>query len=130
MSTDKQYQYLEPRPCSLYRQPFLKGTRVRVEIPYGRIHTVIDEIEGEIPGDSPEQLAADFRVPVEAILEAIDYCEKHWEVILADHAREERLVEATGMNHPDYKFNPKKYHKLLTPQEWSRIFDDEDLPGR
>src|SRR5437762_683048 len=125
MSTEKQYQHLEARPCSLYRQPFLKGTRVRVEIPYGRTHAVPDEIEGEIPADSPEEIAADFRVPVEAILEAIDYCEKNWDVIMADHAREERLAEASGMNHPDYKYDPKKYFKHLTAQEISRIINED-----
>ena len=65
-----------------------------------------------------------------AVREAIEYCKAHWDVVLKDHANEERLSEATGMNHPDYKYNPKKYYKPLTPQERAAIFNDESLPGR
>src|SRR5262249_37577955 len=108
------------------RQPFIKGTRIRVEIPYGRTMPGGDPEE---PGQPPEQVAADLRIPLEAVFEAIDYCQKPWDVVCADHAREERLMEATGMNHPDYQYNPGAYYKILTPQERSRIINDEDLPG-
>jgi uncharacterized protein (DUF433 family) len=128
MSLEPEYKYLEERPGSLYRQPYIKGTRIRVEILPGLTRTVIDEEDGEVPGQSPEELAAAFHVPVEAVYEAIDYCAKHWDVVCADHASEERLIEASGMNHPDYKSDPKKYYKLLTPQELARIYR-EDLPG-
>jgi uncharacterized protein (DUF433 family) len=127
MSEEQTYQYLERRPGSLYQQPYIKGTRIRAEILYG--HTIAKEDEeGNEEGQTPEQLAADFNLPVEAVREAIDWCQHHWDVVVADHAREERLMEASGMNHPDYKYNPKKYYKILTPQEWSRIINDEDLP--
>lgn len=129
MSTEKEYKYLETRPGSLYRQPFIKGTRIRAEIPYGNTVAKVDE-EGEEPGQTPEQVAADFRIPVEAVLEAIEWCKAHWDVVIADHAREDRLMEASGMNHPDYKYNPKKYYRILTPEEWRCILDDEPLPGR
>lgn len=128
MSTLDNYQYLEHRPGSLYRQPFIKGTRIRVEIPYGWTIAKEDE-EGVEEGRTPEQVAADFNLPLEAVLEAIDYCGKHWDVVVADHAREERLMEASGMNHPDYKYNPKKYYKLLSPQEMARLDQDDSLPG-
>ena len=49
--------------------------------------------------------------------------------IALDHAREERIAEATGMNHPDYKYNPGSHYKSLTPEERARIIDDEPLPG-
>lgn len=70
-----QYQHLETRQGSLYRQPFIKGTRIRVEIPYVRTVTAIDEVEGEIPGETPAEIAADFHIPMAAVLEAIDYAE-------------------------------------------------------
>ena len=130
MDVEKKYQYLEQRQGSLYRQPFIKGTRIRVEIPYVRTVDGEDEVEGHIPGDSPEEVATDLNIPLEAVFEAIDYCQKHWDVVVADHAREDRLMEASGMNHPDYKYNPKKYYKLLTPEEWVQIINDEDLPRR
>jgi uncharacterized protein (DUF433 family) len=111
----------------LYRQPFLKGTRIRAEIAYFRTLSAVDEVEGVIEGDSPEEIAEDFRVPVEAVREAIAYCQNHWDVVLADHAREDRLIETTGMSHPDYKYNPKKHYKLISEKERARILNDEDL---
>jgi uncharacterized protein (DUF433 family) len=129
MSTNHEYRYLEPRPGSFYLQPFIKGTRIRVEIPYGYTMDAEDEVEGLIPGYTPEYVADFLHIPVEAVHEAIDYCKNHWDVVIADHAREERLIEASGMNHPDYYSNPKKYSKILTVDEWSKITDDETLPG-
>jgi uncharacterized protein (DUF433 family) len=125
MSTeDKDYEYLEgPRP-GLYRQLWIKRTRIRAEILY---YAYIHQDEEDY--QTIERLAEDYRLPVEAVRECIDYCTKHLDVILADHAREDRLMEASGMNHPDYKYNPKKYYKILTPEEWSLIIDDEALPG-
>ena len=130
MSTQRAWKNLEPRPCSCYRQLFVKGRRIRAEILYAATFDVQDEEEGLIRGRTPEEIAADYDLPVEAVREAIEYCKEHWDVVLKDHDREERLSEATGMNHPDYKYNPKKYYKPLTPQERAAIFNDEPLPGR
>ncbi len=130
MNTEKEYKYLETRPGSLYRQPFIKGRRIRAEILYALTFDVVDEEEGLIKGRTPEELAGDYDLPVEAVREAIEYCKAHWDVVVKDHAREDRLMEATGMNHPDYKYNPKKYYRFLTPQEREAIYNDEPLPGR
>lgn len=130
MNTTNEYQYLETRPGSLYRQPFIKGSRIRAEIPYGYTMPAFDEEEGWIDGDPPEQVADYLHIPLEAVQEAIDYCRKHWDVVVADHAREDRLMEAHGMNHPNYKYNPGAYYKPLTPEERARIIDDADLPRR
>jgi len=60
-----QYQHLEPRPGSNYRQLFLKGRRIRA--------AVVDEaIHGPDPR-TPEEFARDYQLPLEAILEALDY---------------------------------------------------------
>jgi uncharacterized protein (DUF433 family) len=125
MSTRKEYHYLEPRPCSEYRQLFVKGTRIRAEILYSL--TIPSAEDGEVY--TPEEVAANYRLPLEAVLEAIDYCRTHWDVVLADHADEERLMEATGMNHPNYKYNAKAYYKILTPEERARLRNNESLPG-
>src|SRR2546430_2627885 len=50
MKTDKTYQHLETRQGSLYRQPFIKSTRIRAEIPYGYTVDKIDEEDGLTPG--------------------------------------------------------------------------------
>lgn len=124
MSTEKKYEYLEPRPCSSYRQLFLKGRRIRAWNIY--CDTLPSE-EGEVR--TPEEVAADYGLPLEAVLEAVDYCRSNPPEIAADRAREERIMEATGMNHPDYKYNPKKYYKMLTAEERARLERDESLPG-
>ena len=129
MKTEKTYQHLETRKGSLYRQPFIKGTRIRAEIPYGYTVDKVDDEDGLTPGQTPEEVADFLHVPLAAVIEAIDWCKNHWDIVIDDHAREDRLMEAHGMNHPDYKYNPKKYYRRLTAAERARIINDEDLPG-
>lgn len=122
MDTKREWRYLAPRPESLYRQLFIKGTRIRAEILYSL--TVPSE-DGEVY--TAEEVAGWYGLPVEAIQEAIEYCRSNPLEIAADHAREERIMEATGMNHPEYKYNPRKYYKLLSPQERARLYNDASL---
>ena len=112
MSTGVTYQYLELRPTSLYRQLFVKGTRIRAELIY-RAH-----INAEEPM-TPEGLAIDYCLPLPAILEAIEYGQSNPPEVTADIAREEAIMAATGQSDPDYKFHP--HRKPLTPQEWARL---------
>ena len=51
--------------------------------------------------------------------EAIVYCESNPPELSEDYAREEALMEATGMNDPDYWKTGKR--RLLTPQERARL---------
>jgi uncharacterized protein (DUF433 family) len=110
-TTSTQYQYLAPNPKSAYKQLFVKGTRVRARVLYGWYAC-------EEPR-TPEEIAADYNLPVQAVKEAIAYCEANPPELLADYAREEALMEATGMNDPNYKYHPTP--KLLTPQERVRL---------
>lgn len=131
MSTAVTFQFLEPRPKSAYRQLFVKGTRIRAEILY-RACTALEELH--IPGDddpprTPQQVARDYSLPLEAVVEAIDYCRSNPPEIAADHAREQRLMDASGLNHPDYKTDPKGHYRILTPQEWAQLSKDESLSG-
>jgi uncharacterized protein (DUF433 family) len=118
------YQYLEPRSSSLYRQLFIRGTRIRAEVLHGL--TVPGE-DGEVY--TAEEVASHYGLPLEAVLEAIDYCRSNPPEIAADHAREERLMTASGMDHPDYKHDPGEYYRILTPEEWARLTADDALPG-
>jgi uncharacterized protein (DUF433 family) len=114
MSTtpQKTWQYLEPRPNSFYRQLFLKGTRIRAEIINGYY------VNEQDPA-TPEAIAAEFGLPLEAVQEAISYCQSNPPEIEQDFRREEALMEASGMNDPDYKYHPSP--KILSPQEMARI---------
>jgi hypothetical protein len=68
---------------------------------------------------TPEQIAADFDLPLEAVKEAIVYCQGNPPEIAEDLRREERLMAASGMNDPDYKYGGK--FKVLPPEEIVRI---------
>jgi len=56
MGTENSYKYLERRPCSLYKQLFVKGTRIRAEILYSL--TIPSEEDGEVY--TPEEVAASY----------------------------------------------------------------------
>ena len=112
MSTSNSYQHLEPRPSSLYRQLFIKGTRIRAEIIYSA------HVNAEMPM-TPEEVAADRGLPLPAVLEAIEYCRSNPPEIAEDHAREEAIAAASGELDPNYKYNPKP--RILTPEEWAHL---------
>ena len=105
------YDYLAPNPKSSYKQLFVKGTRIRARVLYGWYAC-------EEPM-APEEIAREFNVPIEAVREAIVYCESNPPELLEDYAREEALSQAAGMNEPGYKYNPTP--RLLDPQIIARI---------
>jgi hypothetical protein len=53
---------------------------------------------------TPTQIATDYDLPLDAVEEAIAYCQTDPPEIKEDFEREERIMEATGMNDPDYKY--------------------------
>ncbi len=113
-SVSTQYNFLERNPKSNYKQLFVKGTRIRARILYGQY------MSDEEPRTA-EQIAGDYSLPVEAVREAIAYCDTDPIEIREDFAREEAIMEATGMNDPNYKYHPSS-RKLLSPQELARIY--------
>lgn len=111
MSTNvKAYRYLVRKPKSTYKQLFVAERWISARTLYGMYARE----------ESPmtlEEIAADYDLPLEAVQEAIAYCESHPPELAEDYAREEAVMEATGMNGPNYDGQPK----LLTPQEMSRL---------
>lgn len=108
MSTiSTKYHFLEANPRSAYKQLFVTGTRIRARVLYGWYAC-------EEPM-SPEEIATDYGLPVEAVEEAISYCESNPPELDEDYRREEALMHATGMTEPEYRYhgNPKR----LSPQE-------------
>ena len=87
-----QYQHLEPRPGSNYRQLFLKGRRIRAAVVYEDVHGP-DHY-------TPEELARDFEVPLEAIHEALDYVARNLPLIEAERDREAADIRARGLDRP------------------------------
>jgi uncharacterized protein (DUF433 family) len=108
--TPDTWAWLAPNPKSSYRQLFIKGTRIRAEAIYALI------VDGSATM-TPEEVAADFGLPLEAVREAIAYCAADPPEIREDHRREEARLAATGMSDPQYGGKPR----LLTAQEISRL---------
>jgi hypothetical protein len=84
------YQYLQPKRGSRYPQLAVSG-RIRAEILYR-------ETLGPEPL-SPEQVAKEYNIPVEAVLEAIHYCEHNRALLDSERAREQATIEARGFEH-------------------------------
>jgi uncharacterized protein (DUF433 family) len=87
MSERGEYKYLRPKPGSNYRQLFVNG-RIRAEVLYR-------ETVGSEPL-APEEVAREYGLPVEAVLEAIDYCRRHQDLLDAERSREEARIQAAG----------------------------------
>lgn len=109
MSTNS-YKYLVRKPKSVYKQLFVKDRWISARTLYGM------HVREESPM-MPEEIAADYDLPLEAVQEAIAYCESNPPELAQDYAREEAVMEATGMNDPSYDGQPK----VLLPQEMSRL---------
>jgi uncharacterized protein (DUF433 family) len=102
---------LGPNPKSGSKQLFVKGTRIRARLLYGWYSCAEPR--------TPEEIAVDYDLPVEAVKEAILYCQSNPPELQEDRSREDALIDATGMNEPDYKYRGQP--RLLSPQERTRI---------
>jgi hypothetical protein len=93
MAESPSYQYLEFRPSSSIKQPFVKGRNIWAEVLYR-------ETVGQEPR-TPEQVTEDFEVPLGSVLEAIHFCEQN-EAFL----REEREREQARWREFEQKYSP------------------------
>ena len=98
--TNGEYKYLGPRPGSRYHQYFINGTRIRAGVIYGLIAGP-DQM-------TPEEAAANYNLPVDAVLECVDYCEKNADVLRQDWEQEEELIARTRAAHPEAFPKPPK----------------------
>src|SRR5215469_11277160 len=88
VNTEKQYRHLEPRPGSNYRQLWLKGRRIRA--------AVVDEVVHGPDPRTPEEFAQEYQVPLEAVLEALDYVVRNRPLIEQERERELAPLRAAG----------------------------------
>lgn len=65
---------------------------------------------------TPEEIATDYDLPLQAVLESIAYCESNSPELLADFDMEEAALEARGMNDPNYKYNARPRLLAAHPQ--------------
>lgn len=113
-STSITWQYLTPNPKSCYKQLFVTGTRIRARVLYGLFMSAQEPL-------TPLEIATEFNLPLAAVQEAIAYCQGNPPEIAQDFEREERLIQASGMNDPDYKQGGK--FKVVPPEEVARILN-------
>jgi hypothetical protein len=97
MNQPQSYKHLNPKPGSNYQQLFFG--RIRAEVLYR-------EAVGNEPL-TPEEVAAEYGVPVGAVLEAIDYCSQNQELLDAERAREQERIEAAGRD--KWPYAPKDF---------------------
>jgi hypothetical protein len=93
MAEHVEYQYLKAKPGSNYRQLLVNG-RIRAEVLYR-------ETVGAEPL-TPEEVAREYGLPVEAVQEAIDYCVRNPDLLDADRARETARIKAAGRDQWPY----------------------------
>jgi uncharacterized protein (DUF433 family) len=92
MPLQTKYKLLETRPGSNYRQLFVKGRKIRAEILYRA--TVNAEPR------TPEEVACDYDVTIEAIHEAIHYCQHNEELLRQERDKDWADLQARRLDKP------------------------------
>lgn len=86
MDANGEYKHLKSKRGSRYRQLF-----------YGRIRAEVLYRETVGPESlTAEEVAREYQVPVEAVLEAIDYCVKNKALLDEERSREDARIKAAG----------------------------------
>src|SRR5437588_10607356 len=91
MQNKKGYAFLESRPGSFYQELFIHGVNLRPS-------RLVGWMEAE--GLTPEQAAADRSLPLEAVLEAMDYVKNNADLIIRELQREHQLLHDRGILKP------------------------------
>jgi hypothetical protein len=94
MAEQKEYKHLAPRYGSRYKQYFYKGRGLRAEAIYRR--TV-----GNDPL-TPEEVAEDLDIPVEAVHEAIHYCTHNEELLRQEREEDWAEMKQRGLDKPPH----------------------------
>lgn len=103
-SSSRTWKYLapDPRPTS-YKQLCMRGTRVRARTLYGLCYNSEPM--------TPEEAAEQYNLPVEAVLEAIEYCQSNPPELLRDYARDKAMMEARAAS-PDGRISPQEMARI------------------
>jgi hypothetical protein len=110
--TPREWKYLERRPGSSYQQLCVKVKRIWA-------WTLYCEFMNEKEPRTPQQLAEDFDVPLDAVREAIAYCRTDPPELREDHRKDDVLAEAIGMNDPAIKLRGRP--RSLSTEERVRL---------
>ena len=86
------YRYLTQRSDSSYRELFISGTKIRAQ-------SIVSEMENECL--TPAAIAGDYHVPLEAVLEAIEYVHANEAYLASERRRERQQAIEQGYLKPD-----------------------------
>jgi uncharacterized protein (DUF433 family) len=87
IGTEISYKYLEPRPHQWRKILWIKGRNMHV---WHLVATMLRE------GETPEQTAKNFGLPVEAVREALDYYRRNKALVDTETEEEGRWLRAKG----------------------------------
>lgn len=88
-SSKTQWQYLESRPHPWRKQLYFKGKRLKA------FDVWMDMIVNQ---ETPEKAAINWDLPLEAVTEAISYCEQNQDLLKEEAESERRRLEDKGIN--------------------------------
>src|SRR5438552_1004608 len=92
MSDTNGYKHLSKREGSAFKQLFVSGRRVPAGVLWGLMKS------GEY--QTPEEMAADFDLALEAVVEALHYCENNPHVLEEDWQAEEATIRELRLDQP------------------------------
>lgn len=87
LETEVTYYYLEPRPHPWRKILWIVGRNMHV---WHLVATMLRE------GETPEETAMNFGLPVEAVRETLDYYQRHKALVDAETEEEGRRLRAKG----------------------------------
>jgi hypothetical protein len=88
----RESQNLEPRPGSNYRRLFVKDRRIRAAVVYEAGHGP--------DARTPVEFASDDRVPLEAVLKALDYVARNRHLIEQERDGEAERLRVRDVDGP------------------------------
>jgi uncharacterized protein (DUF433 family) len=113
MTKATDWVYLSTKPGSAYRQLFIKGRNISAFTLYCM------SVDGDEPGMTLDGIAADYDLPLDAVVESIAYCQSNPSELRQDWEADEALAQAADVNDPRKKLSPSP--KRLSPREKARL---------
>ena len=87
--TTTQWQYLEKRPHRWRKQLYFKGKRLKA------FDVWMDMM---VNRETPEEAAENWDLPLDAVMEAIEYCKTNQELLRKEAEQERRYLEERGIS--------------------------------
>lgn len=88
MATTAEYQHLENRPDKSTRELCVRGTGIRASTIWH---------DRYVWRHTPAQIAQDRDIPLEAVHEALVYCQENWEIICEEKESERERLDKAGL---------------------------------